>query len=288
MNANRRRDAFRWLAGKPFGHLVLQRVLMEPLRQLLSDQLRVASADWEKGEQCKVAQSLESGTSGEQMSRRYRLSIAASCDNEQHVMKQMKLLWKEPALWIAIPPECYIVDFRGLAFRCLSKLACSTYQLLQTPHKQFPVRLFLLLEQPELADEMARAPQCLLDPWTANMRKLHPTFSGDEFCHKLALFALLMWKDTAVIEAKHASVRRLLTTASVHTHSQSFGELAAQWVFLQVRTRAQPTAQLQAGKRRKFARRVANQKAREARRAAAKAGHCTHTPPPPSHDSFAA
>ncbi len=71
------------------------------------------------------------------------------------------------------------------------------------------------------------------------MLATHPTLQGEEFLHKLALVGVMLWKDISVVEAKHASIRRLLKVASLQTHHQSFSDLSAQWCFVQHRKRAE-------------------------------------------------
>lgn len=263
-NAAFRRDAAEWLQSKPFGKIVLQRLLMEPLRRLLSSQFKVASAQWDKEQQCIVAQALERGEVAQHSSRQYRLAIAASGHNEEAVRRHVQDLWLSGEKWALLPLESHHVGFRSLAFRSCSRLLCAVHQLLVVPHRKFPVRLFALLEDASLAGSMLNTPECLLDPFSLDMKKRHPSWEGEEFMQRLVLCGLLMWKDTSSIEAKHASIRRLLTAASVQTHTQNFQELAAQWLFLQCRNRMDSAAPWQAAKRRQAARRSAQKAGRAA------------------------
>ena len=75
----------------------------------------------------------------------------------------------------------------------------------------------------------------MLDKWSFATKRLHPTFSGPEFMAKLALVSQVLWKDISRVEAKHATIRRLLVAASLQTHPQAVQDLSAQWVFLQAR-----------------------------------------------------
>ena len=209
INAAYRRDASKWLASSPFGHIVLQRLLMEPLRVLLRDQFHVSSGDWEKEQRRAAAQAHGRGEFA--ATRRYRMSIAAMGDSEKKFNKQISLLWRNAAMASVFPDECYTVAFRSLAFRCISRTQCSAHQLLWKTHHAYPAKLFALLEDPSRASEMAMDPECMMDKWSLKMRSLHPTLDGDVFQHRLALCALLHWKDIASIEARHASIRRLLT-----------------------------------------------------------------------------
>lgn len=250
VNAARRRDGAKWVSADPFGHMVLQRLLMEPLRQLMTAQFEVASAEWEKEQQCKAAAAMQKGEV-DFRSRDYRLVIAATGRDDMKFKEQLGLLWKSPVLWQLIPERCYNISFRGLSFRCLSRLACTHKQLMALPHESFPIRLFKLLESPDLAPSMAATPACLLGPWATDMKRQHPDFEGEIFRHKLLLFALLGAKDISVVESRHATIRRILTIASTQTHRQDFADLAAFWFLLQARTRASDFAPWQTKKHKK-------------------------------------
>ena len=236
VNAAYRRDAAKWLSTEPFGQIVLQRILLEPLRVLLSEQFRVAGEDFETEQQCAVAKAIATG-SADSARRQFRLSISAMRYHEKLFNEQVGELWASGASFELIPHNCYTVAFRGLAFRCVSRLQCAAHQLLFHGHHLFPVRMFALLENPSLAGEMVDVPECMLDGWSRDMRRRHPTLTGDVFMGKLTLCALLQRKDISLIESKHASIRRLLMGASMHTHAQSSDDLSAGWLFLQRRNR---------------------------------------------------
>lgn len=250
INAARRRDAAQWLCASPFGHLVLQRLIMEPLRELLARYLHITSAEWEKEQECRAAAAMQSGNSGFN-SRDFRLAIAGTGRLDKRFVDQVHKLFFATEMWGALPVKCYTVSFRALAFRCISRLGCTHKQLLAWNHERFPIRLFALLEEPDLAPELAETPECLLDEWSAALRKHHPDFSGDLFRYKLLLCGVAVWLDIAPIEAKHATIRRMLTLASTHTHGQAFHELSALFVCLQARGRAADFAPWQARRRKK-------------------------------------
>lgn len=237
VNAAYRRDAAHWLKKMPFGHMVLQRLLLEPLRTLLHGQFAVASQRWEQQQRCKAAKALKAGETDWAKQRQFRLAMAASCQQERRLFQQVGVLWASPCMWQLVPHDDWTISFRSLSFRSLSRLSCVAYQLLLVPHESFPVRMFALLEKADLASEMSAVPDCMLDAWSRHMRAQHPGLQDDLFRHKLLLVAMLAWNDTSVIEARHASVRRMLYIASTQTHPQAFDELAAQWVFLQARCR---------------------------------------------------
>lgn len=236
VNAHDRKLAVAWIMGRPLGDLILQRQTMEPLRQLLASQFQVASEEWEQAQQARVATALCRGDSAEGV-RTFPVCIAASCQDEERLLAEVALLFNQGTSWLHLPEECFNCNFRAKTFRCISRMACSVKQLLDHPHRQFPFRTFLLIGDPDLAGEMLRAPPCLLDSWTSSLKTQHPTLRGSELHAKLQLTASTVWKDTSKIEARHATIRRLLTVASLQTHQMSLQELSAQWVLLQYRKR---------------------------------------------------
>lgn len=251
INDAHRKQAIAWLERDPFANIVLQRLLLEPLHQLLTDQLTVASEQWEREQQCKAAEAHAKGATDWADTRQFRLAIAAGSENEKRLFGQLALLWTSPKFWILIPPTSWTISFRSLCFRPLSRLACAVHKLLVAPRTSFPVRLFLLLQHPEMAEEFAKVPDCMLDAWSLRMRQEHPTLSDDTFRAKLAVCALLAWKDISAVEARHASIRRMLIVASTQTHQQAFHELSAQWVFLQHRNRMADFAPWTVGRQKK-------------------------------------
>lgn len=235
VNASRRREAAMWLASSPFGHLVLQRILLEPLRVLLTAQFCEAGAEWQQEQQCRAAAAAMAGDDSIAC-RQYRLGIAGSGQHEDKFRSQLKAMWAGGGLWRLVPERCFNVSFRSLAFRACSRLGCAHRQLMCVPHERFPTRMFALLQQPELANVFATTKSCLLDPWSRGLLHRHPTLSGSSFESELLLCADTQLKDISCVEARHASVRRLLMAASNQTHQQGFHELAALWAFGQART----------------------------------------------------
>ena len=122
----------------------------------------------------------------------------------------------------------------------MSRAASAQWELLAAPHTRFPWRLFLLLRDPGLSTELAdreKFPDCVIGVWAANLRKLYPSLSGIEFMAILAEQASNLATDTSLLEAKHASIRRLLLSASMQTHALAHPQLSARWVLTQCRRR---------------------------------------------------
>ena len=236
VNATHRKIAVQWLLGRPLSTLILQRQVMEPLRHLLARQFEVAGQSWERRQQAKVAQALSQGLPGIG-AREYALELAASCKEEERVFEQTVLLFEGEALWASLSPDAFTVAFRAKAFSCIARMACAVKQLLHHPHRQAPFQTFRLLSEPDIADSLLETPPCRLDAWTRSLIEHHPTLRGQECLSKVEAVACVQRKDTSNIEAKHASIRRLVTAASVQTHQASMADVSAEYCCLQFRKR---------------------------------------------------
>lgn len=239
VNATHRRVAMEWLSSKPLRFLTLQRIIMEPLRQLLAHQFHVAGAAFEAEQQMRVASKLALGGGCKFSDRDYRASLAAKGVGEKKCLGQLQSLFTSPEVWTIFPRSAYAVHFRALAFRMLARCCCCIQQLLGFPHQQFPCRMFALLAEPGLAGEFVATPSCLLDPWSAELRQRHPDLGGAELMQKLALIGTLAWTDISQVESRHATVRRIMKQGSLQTKQQMFASLSAEWCLLQYRKRRQ-------------------------------------------------
>lgn len=239
INAKNRRIAAEWLDNQPLDKMMLQRLVMEPLRQLLARQFQVASHEWELEQRGRLAEATMAGQPTNFNNREYRLCLAAEGDDEERFFERLQTLFEQPELWRSMPLSSYTEEFQSLAFKCISRAGCCVKELLDHPHKLYPIKMFRLLRRPDLAATLAAEPECLLDAWSLDMKRRHPTLSGPEFTHKLAVVALLLWKDITNVESRHATVRRLLKSSSMQTHTMKVPELAAHWCLLQFRKRGQ-------------------------------------------------
>lgn len=238
INTVHRRMAATWLESRPLGRLMLQRIIMEPLRQLQRRQFELAGDDWEQKQRLRALSAQNAGTSSLQ-ARDYRVCVAASGRDEAAFFSQLRLLLREADLWSILPLSCFTVAFRALAFRLISRAGCAIHELLAVPHQRFPFKVFRLLQEPELAPELSGAPACTLDEWSLDLRAAYPSLSGQDFMKHLELVCMMAWKDVSQVEARHATVRRLLMTASLQTMPQEFRDLSAEWCMLQARKRSQ-------------------------------------------------
>eukprot|EP00959_Pyramimonas_sp_CCMP1952_P450970 9441911-Pyramimonas_sp.AAC.1 len=77
----------------------------------------------------------------------------------------MKLLLYDHRLWSILPPDQITNGLRVRAFRSICKSAAVTEKLSAKPHTMAPWSLFLVLDQPDLAETVMGAPECMLDAW---------------------------------------------------------------------------------------------------------------------------
>ena len=228
VNSKRRRAGCEWLATNPLGQLMLQRLLMEPLRVYLKAQLTRAGSEWEHGQQAQVAAAELRGFATVR-TREYRPTLVASGADDNRFHHQVSMLFSVDEMWQTFPPRWKTVGNRSLAFRCLSRMACAQWQMLGSDHLRFPLQMFRLLDDPSLAEEFIRVPDCLLDDWSKSLKSDYPTLSGTEFDVVLATTAIGYMVDISAIEAKHAAIRRTLLAASLQTHQMSAQNLSARW-----------------------------------------------------------
>ena len=233
-NSLDRAMAFQFLHSNSLGWLVLIRMLMEPLRQYLAQQLMRAGAEWELGQRAEAAKTTPDGA---QRERYFRVGCEAEGVGDELLLGQLRLFFEEPTLWRVMPPSQHTVAARALAFRCASRLGAAFHRILRSRRQKFPLKMFRLLSRRDgLAEEFVDVPECLLDAWSLELRKTYPTLSGPEFLQVLYTVAYQARADISHIESRHASVRRVLTAGSVQTHAVSLALLSAQWVVQQHRT----------------------------------------------------
>ena len=225
-----RKLAWSWIQTDPFPNLLVIRLGMEPLRVLMFNILDQCSEDWELQQRASVLRSLECDPGADASpGRDYMLLSAAEGSLEEEYYEALVKLF-EPGAWSCVPEHSLNVSFRTLISKVLSRQGCLVEQLLRHRHRQFPVCLFKLLKTPQLASEFSEVSECLKDEWTLQLQRLYPTLAGDAFRQTLLLHAELMSTSIAVIESKHASVRRQLKSRSVQTWSMSASTASAEWV----------------------------------------------------------
>ena len=234
--ATTRRQAMKFLSSQPFGHLVLMRLIMEPLRQLLAQQFEAAS---ETRAWAARASFVQNKLSSSQLLAQLPLVSAALGERDRAFLHQVHALASEQGLWSLMPWQWQTGKGRQLAFRCVSRMGCSFHKLMLRKHSGFPYPVFKPLVDPTAAATVVATRPCLQDAWTRALLQKYPNLDGAECQQVLYTVATSVPADISALESRHASVRRLLYLRSTHTHALGFPDLSAQWVFQQVRTARQ-------------------------------------------------
>ena len=232
-NVKCRRLAMAFLQSRPLGHLVLARLLMEPLRQYMGKQFDRAAEHTTWAARADLADGRLSMP--EFLLKSPVVQVALGRDDD-FFKAQLSILASRPEMWTVSPPSSHTGLQRALAFRCISRMGCAFQKLIASKHCGYPFQTFRLLADPSLSESVKKAPECLLDQWTKSLRNKYPDMAGEEFTHVLYSVASLLKLDITNIESRHASVRRLLVSRSVQTHPMAFIDLSAQFLCQQFRT----------------------------------------------------
>eukprot|EP00971_Amphidinium_carterae_P014722 290724-Amphidinium_carterae.6 len=227
-HAQDRQKAATWLSKKPFSVLVLFRVSMAPLVKLLNSQLQLSSMAWEKLQRATQARELMSGNVGYQ--RDFMITIAAQNKLEKAYFSSLEKLFMDPAEWKLVEERMHSVTFRASVFRVLSKQGCLIHCDLVATHLLPPFTFFKLLHEPALAELVSQTEDCLLDDWSRSIMKAFPSLAGSEFRQVLQAHAVGASTNTAPIESRHSSLRRLLVGRSLQTWTMSLSTLSAEFL----------------------------------------------------------
>eukprot|EP00971_Amphidinium_carterae_P328414 6460284-Amphidinium_carterae.1 len=235
VNARNRSHSLAWLESKPEAELLIMQVVVQPLTDLLNKQLESAGATFTMVERAKVAIAMMSGQSNVDGTCGYQVLQAASgrFENEFLVQAHHLLEWKN--VWDVLHCSCRTTAARALAHRVLSRAASTVYQLLGTPHKLFPLKLFRILVDASSVQELVDTPSCQKDSWTLALERQFGSLAHPSVKQILLGQSLLQRTDITCIEAKHASLRRFLLSRSLQTWRFGIGACSAEWLMQQCR-----------------------------------------------------
>ena len=210
LNNKFRRGGFAFIKRMPLGGLMLLRRIAEPFRVLFAEHFRLGSEAWELKQRAQDAKAI--GADDVSQQRQYRVVVAALHTLEDEFVARVYELLTNADVWQHLPQGSQSVRFQALAFRLLSRMGCAAQELLRRPHESFPIRLFLLLADPTLADLFANADACEMDEFTARFVdtfRLKGLDSHDALM-TLKVIARDLKIDIAHVEPRHASLRRYL------------------------------------------------------------------------------
>ena len=126
-------------------------VASRPLTKLMHERLKRAGQEWRDTEDALMAASL---LRGEDVKRSSRVQTAAKGKLEARFFKDLATEFDSHSHWGILPEHALTLNFQALAFCLLSRVGAGVYQLIEHVHKQYPYRLFLLLDKPSMSEEI--------------------------------------------------------------------------------------------------------------------------------------
>ena len=233
-HAHDRRIGLQFVLNKPYTNLVAMRLVVEPLRTLLSKHFSISGEDFEVHQRSRVAQALGGGHPG--VVRDFMVTIAAHNTFEEEYRNDLERLFKNQAQWGLVADKDCNAFMRSLVFKLLSRQGSLIWQLVGFTHTTFPLRMFRLLHQPEFGDVIMQVPDCVLDEWSKKVKSLHPSLSGPGLQHLLYTHAQCLSTNISTVEARHATLRRFLQSRN-QTWSMRMPTCSAEWICLCLRKR---------------------------------------------------
>jgi hypothetical protein len=224
-----RRQAMLYLQTKPLPRMILVRVGLEVLQQLIGSQFELESEEFEREQRAAVVARLR-GISDKH--RLYKITVMAMGTMEAAAFTQLRQTFEDESLWAIVPPHGRTNRYRCLSFRFLSRIGGGIEELSRFPNQSASNALFLLRFYPEMWQRLRRLPRCSFTPKMYNLieKELDRDSPSDDLLCELDFEAEETDVSIAPIEAKHASIRRLIVTRSVQTHKAEFRDVNAEWV----------------------------------------------------------
>ena len=222
---------FRTSAGHSvLGVLYIVRSVLGPLCGWMGQLLAASGEAWERGQQLREAKASRDGHPNK-LHRDFHALLAAenTCEN-QRLDATINLI-QDAELWSALPALSRIAAVRQRVFSLLSCIGCLVHEL-RVAHQGYPWKMFRLLVDTDLAEEIEKDCCRLRDPWSESLYssyiKTSDGLNNIELKARLGAIVRLLRREMAQIEANHAAVRRALKLNSVQTHSVLFQHMSAQ------------------------------------------------------------
>ena len=238
-NARARKRALEWLAGRPFGSVMMLRLALKPLCKLLGDYIDRSGHRWELEQRAAVAQ-MEEAAPGSSV-RTTPVQQYVNLVSEKRFLAELEAL-RSPQTWRWLPRHLWTLEQQCLAFRLLSRMGCLVHQLLIVPTQSCPLLLFKLLDEEHVATDIQALPPCMLDSFSSQFVKRFPadTLRSTEARTCLTALSLALKTETVQVEWGHSAMHRLISTSSVHTHTPQMKFVNAQWVLQRYSQRRYP------------------------------------------------
>ena len=227
---------FRFSASEWFQHyymdatavFMLIAFVLRPLVALMHQHLEVAGDGFETRQSMQEAFSymVDGADAGEVKDRAHRHGLMAYLNVfEERCQRPASDLMQEAHHWIILPAHS-----RTRACIMLSNI-CSLCHDLMVHHRSYPWKMFGLLVDSSLEQEIMLDCKHMMEPWSRELVvKCHcegPRLNDPTAFSIIASVEREIRHQTAQIEARHASIRRRLVGLSVQTHTALFAHLSA-------------------------------------------------------------
>lgn len=227
-NRQAKADAVAWSQTLPGAALTVITCTMEPQVRLMAGFLFDASraAEWSRLVQSSKGQPAHSP-----------VAKAFSSDRTAKFLEDVRRLFLEEDPWRILQPRWRTRGFCSTAFAMISKSCCGVVDTIKRVQAGYPYRLFHLVVDPDIAHQIVSDAACLRDPFSNMFLIAFPTVAklkSEESILSLAALCLLLRLDTARLECRHASIRRVKEMMS-QTNAQALEQASAQFLLAQQR-----------------------------------------------------
>lgn len=230
-NDHHRKCSLEYLRRKPLGRIIRLRIVLEPLQCLITQRLYIDSQEWESEQAARLIDAVQAGRQW-RGAREYKVTVSASNQVENMSFNLLALAFERASVWFIVPADDRHNGYRSLSFQVLSRSGAAIEELHCVPNRSFPIRKFALIHNPELWQSVKTTPLCMYDDATLAQVSAHfgSEVLTDELAVELEFDADEFEQTIGGIEAKHASLRRLLFARSTQTHCIEFKDANAEWI----------------------------------------------------------
>ena len=240
-----RRNACAWLLSRSMhSGIIMARMCLGPLASLMDNYLAQAGAQWDrKQDSHAAAATMRHGEEDGLSHRTFRALLLLRGDLTRPPLEEVRKLMFDRGSWEFMPLGSRTAGLRSRIATMLSH-AGSRISSLAAEHAHYPYKCFGLLEGSSdvLADEIQREfleTPCVLDAWSHSLISPYVerglSLTSQALRAELAHTAYLLEADNAATEARHASIRRSIYSASLHTHTERVQLANAEWMLRMMR-----------------------------------------------------
>ena len=208
-NARARGDAAAWSAapGTP-ARLVIMRIATELLFQLMHALLEMSGIEWDVKQWSAAARG---------QPRLYRLLECSRGVHTASFRENVKDTFFNSDVWAPLQTQHRTLGASVLSFRLLAMGGCMVHRLITEAHRSYPYKLSSALQGEAERKAILDDPECVRDELSNALIRKYPSLEelSSRSCRCIiTAFLELARSDTARIECRHASLRRLVQLRS--------------------------------------------------------------------------